>query len=247
MNGGAVADATKDLGVRFRFVSLLPVAVLAAYVLALAWSGAPGRSPDLRAVTRHAQHIAGWATFLLLVAAVVVALIAEPLQITLVRLLEGYWGQSLTGRLLAAPGTAFHRARRRRIDALARQNNMPHADFLQLVLSDEVTRREAGSIALRAKNAGLDPAMRTETWDPTAAIRYDQRLWNELISLRFLDGPHGALILGPVGTGKHTSPPRWATSPSAAAAPSTWPAPTSCSNASPQPASTTPSTTNTAA
>ena len=85
---------------------------------------------------------------------------------------------------------------------LARQNNMPHADFLQLVLSDEVTRREAGSIALRAKNAGLDPAMRTETWDPTAAIRYDQRLWNELVTLRFLDGPHGALILGPVGTGK---------------------------------------------
>jgi DNA replication protein DnaC len=79
---------------------------------------------------------------------------------------------------------------------------MPHADFLQLVLSDEVTRREAGSIALRARNAGLDPAMRTETWDPTAAIRYDQRLWNELVSLRFLDGPHGALILGPVGVGK---------------------------------------------
>ena len=71
---------------------------------------------------------------------------------------------------------------------LARQNNMPHADFLQLVLSDEVTRREAGSIALRARNAGLDPAMRTETWDPTAAIRYDQQLWNELVSLRFLDG-----------------------------------------------------------
>ena len=85
---------------------------------------------------------------------------------------------------------------------LARQTDMPHADFLQLILSDEVARREAGSIALRAKNAGLDPAMRTETWDPTAAIRYDQRLWNELVSLRFLDGPHGALILGPVGVGK---------------------------------------------
>ena len=85
---------------------------------------------------------------------------------------------------------------------LARQHNMPHADFLQLILSDEVARREAGSIALRAKNAGLDPAMRTETWDPTAAIRYDQRLWNELVSLRFLDGPHGALILGAAGVGK---------------------------------------------
>ena len=85
---------------------------------------------------------------------------------------------------------------------LARQHNMPHADFLQLILSDEVARREAGSIALRARNAGLDPAIRTETWDTAAAIRYDQRLWNELISLRFLDGPHGALILGPVGVGK---------------------------------------------
>src|ERR1700747_850775 len=96
---------------------------------------------------------------------------------------------------------------------LARQTDMPHADFLQLILSDEVARREAGSIALRAKNAGLDlatrathadwaPPMRTEPWDPPPAIRYDQRLWNELVSLRFLDGPHGALILGPVGVGK---------------------------------------------
>jgi DNA replication protein DnaC len=85
---------------------------------------------------------------------------------------------------------------------LARQDNMPHADFLQLVLSDEVTRREAGSVTLRARNAGLDPAMRTETWDPTAAIRYDQQMWNELVSLRFLDAPYGALILGPVGVGK---------------------------------------------
>jgi DNA replication protein DnaC len=44
--------------------------------------------------------------------------------------------------------------------------------------------------------------MRTETWDPTATIRYDQQLWNELVSLRFLDAPYGALILGPVGVGK---------------------------------------------
>ena len=28
---------------------------------------------------------------------------------------------------------------------LARQTDMPHADFLQLILSDEVARREAGS------------------------------------------------------------------------------------------------------
>jgi DNA replication protein DnaC len=86
--------------------------------------------------------------------------------------------------------------------ALARQQKMPHADFLELLLADEVTRRENGSAARRARAAGLDPQMRLETWDPSAAVRYDQQLWNELVSLRFADAGHGALVLGPVGVGK---------------------------------------------
>jgi DNA replication protein DnaC len=85
---------------------------------------------------------------------------------------------------------------------LARQQNMTHADFLELVLTDEHTRREAKSASLRARAAGLDASMRLDTWDESAAVRYDRQLWNELTSLRFLNGPHGALILGPVGVGK---------------------------------------------
>ena len=85
---------------------------------------------------------------------------------------------------------------------LARQQKMAHAGFLELVLADEVTRREAKSAGLRARAAGLDPGMRLDAWDASAAVRYDHQLWNELTSLRFLDGPHGALILGPVGVGK---------------------------------------------
>ena len=85
---------------------------------------------------------------------------------------------------------------------LARQQKMAHADFLELILADEVTRREAKSAGLRARAAGLDPGMRLDAWDTSAAVRYDHQLWNELTSLRFLDGPHGALILGPVGVGK---------------------------------------------
>jgi IstB-like ATP binding protein len=84
---------------------------------------------------------------------------------------------------------------------LARQQKLAHADFLELVLADEVTRREAKSAGLRAKAAGLDPVLRLDTWDESAAVRYDRQLWNELTSLRFLDGPHGALLLGPVGHG----------------------------------------------
>lgn len=85
---------------------------------------------------------------------------------------------------------------------LAKQQQLPHAEFLELVLADEVARRETNSAALRARAAGLDAGMRLETWDAAAAVRLDQQLWNELASLRFLDGPHGALILGPVGVGK---------------------------------------------
>jgi DNA replication protein DnaC len=85
---------------------------------------------------------------------------------------------------------------------LARAQSMPHADFLELVLADEIARRDTNSAALRARAAGLDPAMRLDTWDTTAAVRFDQTLWTELTALRFLDGPHGALILGPVGVGK---------------------------------------------
>ncbi len=85
---------------------------------------------------------------------------------------------------------------------LARQQKMTHADFLELVLADEHARREAKSASLRARAAGLDSGMRLDTWDQSAAVSYDRQLWNELVSLRFLDGPHGALLLGPVGVGK---------------------------------------------
>lgn len=86
--------------------------------------------------------------------------------------------------------------------ALAKQQHLSHAAFLELVLADEATRRETSSARLRSRKAGLDPGMRVETWDDTATVRYDHTLYNELCSLRFLDGPHGALMLGPVGVGK---------------------------------------------
>jgi DNA replication protein DnaC len=85
---------------------------------------------------------------------------------------------------------------------LARQQHLSHVAFLELVLADEATRRDTTSAARRARAAGLDPAMRLDTWDEDAAVRYDQTLWTDLTSLRFLDAAHGAVILGAVGVGK---------------------------------------------
>jgi hypothetical protein len=48
---------------------------------------------------------------------------------------------------------------------------MTHADFLELILADEVSRREAKSASLRARAARLEAGMRLDTWDPAAAAR----------------------------------------------------------------------------
>lgn len=85
---------------------------------------------------------------------------------------------------------------------LAKQSKLTHVEFLELVLADEVDRRNRQSAALRARTARLDPAMTFEAWDPDAAVTYDQALWAELTSLRFVDDAQGVFILGPVGVGK---------------------------------------------
>ena len=85
---------------------------------------------------------------------------------------------------------------------LARQQRMPHQDFLLLLLSDEVSRRDSLGVTLRAQRARLDPAMQLEAWDPTATVTFDRTLLNELASLRFLDAHAHVAIVGPVGVGK---------------------------------------------
>jgi len=85
---------------------------------------------------------------------------------------------------------------------LARTRSMGHAAFLQLVLGDEVTRRESRSAMLRARTAGLDPTMRLDTWDEPADLTYDRALLSDLTSLRFTEAGHSVLILGAVGVGK---------------------------------------------
>jgi DNA replication protein DnaC len=85
---------------------------------------------------------------------------------------------------------------------LARQQKMPHQDFLLLVLGDEATRRDSLAVALRVQRARLDPAMHLDAWDPTAKVTFDRALLNELTTLRFLEAHAHVAIVGPVGVGK---------------------------------------------
>lgn len=85
---------------------------------------------------------------------------------------------------------------------LARQRKLQPTEFLELVLADEVARRDRSAAANRARAARLDPAMVMESWDEESRIRYDHQLWRELTSLRFVEDAHNVFVLGPVGVGK---------------------------------------------
>ena len=84
----------------------------------------------------------------------------------------------------------------------ARQQEIPHQDFLLTVLQDEVSRRDSQATTLRARRAALDPDCRLERWDDTTAVHYDRALLAELATLRFLEAHQNVAIVGPVGVGK---------------------------------------------
>jgi DNA replication protein DnaC len=85
---------------------------------------------------------------------------------------------------------------------LAEKQGMSVEEFLLLVLSDEVTRRDSVAANNRAHAAKLDPSMRLELWDKTSKVTYDRRMLAELTSLRFLETHRHVVVLGPVGVGK---------------------------------------------
>lgn len=86
--------------------------------------------------------------------------------------------------------------------SLARQQKMPHQDFLLLILQDEATRRDGLTTSRRAQRANLDSSMIFEGWDETAKVTYDKQVLNELVSLRFVEARNHVAICGPSGVGK---------------------------------------------
>lgn len=86
--------------------------------------------------------------------------------------------------------------------ALARSEHLPHHDFLEMLLADEVTRRDRQSAQVRAKIAHLEAGMHLDAWDESTKVSFDRQLWAELTSLRFVLDSYNVLIMGPVGVGK---------------------------------------------
>jgi len=86
--------------------------------------------------------------------------------------------------------------------ALAKQQHMDYPSFLELILSDEIARREQGNLDRRLRQAGFEEIVTLEQWDDSANVQYDRQLLKELFGLHFLERHEHILLVGPVGVGK---------------------------------------------
>ncbi len=85
--------------------------------------------------------------------------------------------------------------------AQADAGELGHVEFLQSLCEDELSRRDAASIARRVKAARFEAVCALEDYDfnynkvPTARIR-------DLATLRFIEAGESVVLHGPVGVGK---------------------------------------------
>ena len=86
--------------------------------------------------------------------------------------------------------------------ALARREELDYATFLQIILADEVTRRDHRRLEIRLQKAGFEQICRLEDFDWNASITMDRRLVDAVFSLNFLSRQEHVLLVGPVGVGK---------------------------------------------
>ena len=122
----------REIGARFAVVGLLPSAALALFVLALFWSGAPGDAPELDRILDEARDLDAWSGGLLFFGLLIFALVFQPLQLGLVRWLEGYWPPAL--RRLAKRGRARFERRFDVLEAdLTRRTPPTAADIAEMI------------------------------------------------------------------------------------------------------------------
>ena len=86
--------------------------------------------------------------------------------------------------------------------AYAAGNKLSHLEFLEMLLSDEVERRNHGALARRLQQAkvNLDQVLERFDWD--AKITLDRDRVKALIGLDWIDRKENVILTGPVGVGK---------------------------------------------
>jgi len=86
--------------------------------------------------------------------------------------------------------------------AYAKGTKLSYTEFLELLLGDEIQRRQDTTVERRLKSAAVDIDQTFERFDWDAAITVDREKLRDLLSLEFIGRKENILICGPVGVGK---------------------------------------------
>jgi uncharacterized membrane protein YhaH (DUF805 family) len=102
-------------GIRRGVAGFLPIGILVVILLTLLGSGAPMHRPDSAVLARRLHDVGPQEIVLILFSVAVLLAILPPFHVSLVRLLEGYWGGSLFASALSDLGLAIQRKRLERL------------------------------------------------------------------------------------------------------------------------------------
>ena len=86
--------------------------------------------------------------------------------------------------------------------AYAKGNKLSHLEFLEMLLSDEVERRNHGTLARRLQQAKVNLDQVLERFDWEAKITLDRDRLNALTGLDWIECKKNVILTGPVGVGK---------------------------------------------
>jgi len=86
--------------------------------------------------------------------------------------------------------------------AYAKKTKLSYEDFLELVLQDEIDRRDQVSLQLRLSRAQFEEEQTFENFNWDAPVTFDRDRVRDLLGLGFLDRNEDVIFMGPAGVGK---------------------------------------------
>jgi len=84
--------------------------------------------------------------------------------------------------------------------AQAHAGELGHLEFLQVLCTDEITRRETMAMARRLRRARFDAPATLEEFDFHASPKLPAAQIRDLAALRWLHAGESVILYGPVGT-----------------------------------------------
>jgi hypothetical protein len=125
-----LTDGIERLGLRFVRVNLLPTGALTLFVIALVKSGVPGTAPDWDRLTQQVEALDTLNSAGIGILIVIVALALEVLQTPIVRMFEGYWGDSRLAQWLGEKRKQHWRKKRQHLVDSSHSINLSDMDSI---------------------------------------------------------------------------------------------------------------------